>query len=133
MNSYKSIILFKVYLTVAVILMIFISFIVTSELWKILRIILLILMFDYVEEDSQVYILNEALQYQCMWLLSISLLEYFVRLEKTNRGIYNLALCYQRLNFFNIAEYYYAKVSRISSYFLKASKNIDILKKELKI
>ena len=131
MNFYDSTILFKIYLTIAVSLMIFISFVVTAEVWKIIRILLLIFMFNYIKQENQVYILNQALQVQCMWLSSISLLEYSLKLRITNDKIYNLALCYQKLDLFNIALYYYTKISKNSSCFFKASKNIEIINNKL--
>lgn len=133
MNFYDSAILFKIYLTIAASLMIFISIVVTAEVWKIIKILLLISTFDYIKQDRQVYLLSQALQLQCMWLSAITLLEYCLKLRKTNRGMYNLALCYQKLDFFNIALYYYTKISETSSYFLEALKNMETINKTLDI
>lgn len=133
MNSYNSIILFKAYLTIAVSLMTFISILVTIEMWKILKITLLIFLFNDAEEENQIYIVNQALQSRCMWLSSISLLECFIGYKQTSRGMYNLALCYHKLNLVNIAEYYYISISKNSSYFLQVQQNRDLIYKNIKI
>lgn len=129
MNLYNSIIFFKFYLTIAVGLMIFISILVTIEIWKILKISLSIFLFNYIEEENQMYIVNQALQSNCMWLSSISLLEYLISFKQTNRSIYNLGVCYDKVNLAKIAEYYYIKVSKNSLYSSRANKKINIIRK----
>lgn len=131
--SYNSVLLFKIYITLATIMSLFITIIVTIEMWKVIKILLLVFMALYNNKSlyfNKWYLLHEALNQQYMYLLVISFLEYLLDIENSDQVYYNIAIFYQKMNYDSVAIYYYNQVSKTSCYFIQSLEKLYALYKK---
>lgn len=123
-----NILLFRVYMIIAFSFLILLCVFISFELWQLFKVNIILKLYlnkinliDFSEDEFN--ILVSAYIKREKWLIVISLLELFYSSNVFNLvNIGNsLAYCYQKLSYFNIAEYYYLQV------LFKYPSNLDTL------